>query len=394
MLKNILFCLITLPAWTQAETYILSHFTFKNGDWNTFLSLQNGSSSEQEIDLIVYDNQGETIGETTWQLAANATLVGSLDTLIPFAAEVGWLSMHAQTDLLYGIAKFSFLDKGTSSLGLTKVTDTGIVFPLIENNQNWQSGFAAVNTSDQSASLLVELIQPDGQIVDTVFRSLAAREKLVTMAADLFEVQTPAQAIIRIKSTQQIAGFALSFYTGNDQIVAVPGLPFNYEVALPDGMSPDAPIETLQLTFMLGQWDVDASWPIGGGVRNEGNGPVTCYFAEDGITLRRDWDVFMNSGAHVLGFDTHHYDVDIQAWRAEWKPANADTAPSRFIVGNIEEGTYVEIHTGVDGFGKPYTAYTRFFDVTESSYEVQTDWQYNDGTMAISTWRASFKRAE
>ena len=138
----------------------------------------------------------------------------------------------------------------------------------------------------------------------------------------------------------------------------------------PDGMSPDAPQETLELVFMLGTWQVDASWPLGGGIRAEGSGSVTCAFDSDGQTLRREWDIQMNEGTHLLGHDTHRFDVEKQTWLAEWVPRNSNTAPVLGIVGVFEEGELHELHEGVNGGGQAYSARTRFFDIDDSGGEL------------------------
>ncbi len=226
----ILFCLALSNPQGKNHEYTLPHYTLKDGLWSTSISLHNGTSTTQHLQVTAYDNDGQATGSTHHELAPNATLVGAIEQLLSDGhTEAGWLRINADTDQLTGIIKFAFDGSGSSSLPISSERDTGLLFPLIENNSQWRSGFALVNTSDKETTLTLELMHSDGRVLATEQLTLSAYSKLVTMADDLFSGDLPGESIVRATSTQDLAGFALSFKDGLSQIVAVPARPFHYQ---------------------------------------------------------------------------------------------------------------------------------------------------------------------
>lgn len=210
--------------------YYLPHFTTKDGLWSTTLSLHNHSGLTQSVEVVVYDNDGRDSGTSTRILDPNATLVGPIETLLPGEhPEVGWLHLRADTKELSGTIKFTFVNGGSSSLSISDTSGTGLVFPLIENNDVWRSGFALVNLSHSACDMQMELVHPDGRLLARESLSLPGHGKIVTMADDMFAANVPRQSIIRVTATQSITGFSLSFGEGARQIIAVPANTFTFD---------------------------------------------------------------------------------------------------------------------------------------------------------------------
>lgn len=226
----ILICLSISTPLVQAHQYYLPHYTVKDGLWETTISLHNGASTTQRLQVTAYDNQGQDTGAIFWTIDPHATLVGAIGTLLGDGhAETGWLHIRSDTDQLTGTIKFTFNGSGSSSLSIARQSDSGLLFPLIENHSSWRSGFALVNLSDSESNVILELVHPDGRVLQSERNTLPAHGKLVGMADDFFSGELPAESIVRASSAQDLTGFALSFKDGLSQIVAVPAHPFHHQ---------------------------------------------------------------------------------------------------------------------------------------------------------------------
>lgn len=208
----------------QNITY-LPHFTLKPAQWDTVMTLVNPWDQSLDLTLAAYANSGVYQGSTALTLAPGEGLSQSVATLFPQRfSDVGWLKIGASDRLPTGIMTFTFAStRATSSLPIQSDVGTFIVFPLIQNDQFWSSGFAICNGGDDAVQLQAELVAHGGSPLDSVGIDLGARSKWVGMVDMLFDVEIPETTCVRVESTGPVQGFALSFAPGNSQIVAVPG---------------------------------------------------------------------------------------------------------------------------------------------------------------------------
>lgn len=218
------FCFTLMVLGQERHTFYMPHFTFKAGAWVTQLKLHNPTAALQTVWVKAFDNQGELVAETQWQLGPLAGVFGPVNELLPEGSpEAGWLELQAETPEIRGIIKFTATASGgTSSLTTAHETSRYLVFPLLENTASWSAGMSLVNVSEETAALELELWDGDGHIRAMRNIELAPKAKLVSMAADLFEETPPELASLRVKSSVPITGFALSFHEGITQIVALP----------------------------------------------------------------------------------------------------------------------------------------------------------------------------
>ncbi|CAM2065264.1 S41 family peptidase [Sulfidibacter corallicola] len=230
-----------------AESLYLPHFTFRQGLWETQLSLNNTQYKPQRVSVRAYDNDGNLNAESIWTLHPGEGIWGSIADLMPeLTAETGWLELSSDGTGLEGLMKFTRLGGllGSSSLPLTDTTSQALLLPLLEHSTFWESGLAVVNTADEQAVLDLELISRDGRVLDRRQRSLAAKAKLVSMLDDIFTEQSlPDSVQVRITSDKTITGFALTFGPDITQIVSVPA-----------SVIAGAPEETVTLDEIKGLW--------------------------------------------------------------------------------------------------------------------------------------------
>lgn len=208
-----------------AQSTILPHFTYRDAQWNTQLSVYVPGPDDQQVTVRAYDNTGMLNASNDVRINGLTGFFGTVHDLLPdLTADVGWLEFSAQGDQLEGIMKFSYLPTGgTSSLPLTREVSQRWALLLMENDNDWASGFVVTNTGDQRAEVTLTLLAFDGTPVDVHALSLAPHAKHVAMLSDVFPSSLPDHAILEIESSVDVAAFALTFQADMQQIVAVPG---------------------------------------------------------------------------------------------------------------------------------------------------------------------------
>lgn len=218
------FLVMSWGAMAQKHTLYIPHFTFKDGLWKTEISLNHTGEDTQEIVVTAYDDSGQEQGIFIRELTPVGGIHGDVTQLMPdLASDVGWLKITTGSAPIQGLVKFSHLiNGGSSSLPAVWVPSKDLVFSLLENSSQWNSGFAVVNTSDFEATLQLSLYSFDGNLVQTVNRVLSPNSKLVTMLDEIFQENLPAAGFLELHSSQDVVALALTFSQNLDQIVAVP----------------------------------------------------------------------------------------------------------------------------------------------------------------------------
>ncbi len=217
------FTLLAVCPLLAQHTYVMPHFTERQGDWSTQLSLVNATGAATAVTLTAYSNDGTLLAEHEQWLAPQAGLHHSLPTLFPNLAEDrGWLQIKSSVAELAGLMTFTSLHGGgTASLPLGETPAPGLLFPLLEHHGARQSGLVLTNPGDTAAIATLRLIDPNGAVT-TQTLNLAARAKWVGMLADLLPEATPARVSVAVSADQPLVGFALTFQDAVSQIFAVP----------------------------------------------------------------------------------------------------------------------------------------------------------------------------
>ncbi len=217
--------LLSASLYAQDHVSYLPHFTQTAGKWNTVLNLTNPESTEASVVVQAWGVDGEDLGSTTINLGPTRGVSSSVADLFPeMEADKGWLSLNASSENVKGVMMFSDITTGGES-GLPLIAKVGqnLTLPLLENEAQRQSGFVAVNLGEVQTTLTLTFTSLDASFKRSVTQTLEARSKLVAMLPALFGDDIPEKGRLNIDSATNIAGFALTFKNGTQQIVAVPG---------------------------------------------------------------------------------------------------------------------------------------------------------------------------
>jgi hypothetical protein len=201
----------------------LPHWTFLNQAWTTLLTLANPGDLAADLRLTLKGTDGTTLAEQSFSLAAGSGWHARLDLPFPAATgKAGWCLIESSQPGLSGLMTFTFTSsQGSSSLPLVETPGNRLVLTGLTQDSPWTSGLALVNLAGAEQEVEVRL-QPIGEgSPQSIRRTLAAGSKWVTMLSDLFG-SLPKRSFLIVQGSAPLTGFALSFTSGNQQIVAVP----------------------------------------------------------------------------------------------------------------------------------------------------------------------------
>ena len=85
------------------------------------------------------------------------------------------------------------------------------------------------------------------------------------------------------------------------------------------GLNPDAPPETEQFAFMVGDWDCTIRRMGPDGQYAEARARWTGFFILDGYAIQDDWKVPQPDGTwRTTGFNVRHFDAKKGRWMCRW----------------------------------------------------------------------------
>ena len=158
------------------------------------------------------------------------------------------------------------------------------------------------------------------------------------------------------------------------------------------GMSKDAPPQTRQYTFLLGDWKVEAEAMKPDQTWTKGGGKMHVAFADDGVTLVEDMVLRLEGLGEFEGQNRRVYNPDAGQWDVRWTPKGQDTVFE--IVGKKVDGKMVEYSSGSDQYG-PFKDTVYYTDVKKNSFKVWMDRVYTEtGHEIEGLYRATMTRVK
>lgn len=216
----------------EPRTAFIPHYTQTPDSWSTTVTINNPTFSTQTIQIQAYNADGQDVGRHSLQLQAHQSFSGSVSALIPsLTADKGWLQIEADPSVTGMMTFRSLSTGGVSSLPMVEPTGKNLLLSRLDHNQTSQAGFAVINQENEEATLAVTLVDMNGGNTRRIFREMPAKGKLVAMVTELFGSDLPEQFYLTLSGSTQISGFALLFENQAAQIVAVPGSPWQYDLA-------------------------------------------------------------------------------------------------------------------------------------------------------------------
>ncbi len=154
--------------------------------------------------------------------------------------------------------------------------------------------------------------------------------------------------------------------------------------AVTDGPNPEAPPETSQLAFFIGEWDITAKTKRPDGTYYLNKARSNAYYILDGFAIRDDYRA-LDAGGNVVfrGAGFRSYDPGKKKWTIMWIMANQPGYTH--IEAKMVGGRLTSTGKGYDGSGPFLERYT-YYIISEDHYSFKMDRSYNEG----KTWIEDF----
>ena len=204
------------------------------GSFKTYLNLINANPDQDaQVIITLHAADGDVLGDSLYYtVPRNAKLRGDLNDLFagnPAAHNAqGWLEVSSSCDRLVGTVSFNNTDDTyLTSFELSGNPLKQFVFPLTTEDSQYETAIAILNANDVTATVRVELWNPDGSIDHTAVLSLQPHSRIAQYLSDLFPGMQPRVAgNIRIGSDQPVHGVGLINDRELHFITAMPAMPY------------------------------------------------------------------------------------------------------------------------------------------------------------------------
>jgi tetratricopeptide (TPR) repeat protein len=146
------------------------------------------------------------------------------------------------------------------------------------------------------------------------------------------------------------------------------------------GMSKDAPPQTRQYAFMLGDWKIEAEAMKPDQTGTTGSGHLRVAFADDGVTLVEDMLLKLDGLGEFEGQNRRVFNPDAGQWDVRWTPKGQDATfeiVGKMVDGKMVDGKMVEYSGGNDQHGA-YKDTVHYTDIKKNSFKVWMDRVYTD----------------
>ncbi|WP_299223436.1 YHS domain-containing (seleno)protein [uncultured Psychroserpens sp.] len=144
---------------------------------------------------------------------------------------------------------------------------------------------------------------------------------------------------------------------------------------IPFGMSAKAPPETLQMAFLVGNWEVNYKQKRNDGTYSETKGRWYGQFTPDGMSIIDYW----GKGMPVQGINVRTYDANLGKWSMTWVQNNT-LGNKALIEGELvsEKMIFQTKYWELDPSGQ-YLNRITFYNVTNNSFQYHIDTSVDGG---------------
>lgn len=145
-------------------------------------------------------------------------------------------------------------------------------------------------------------------------------------------------------------------------------------------LNPEAPPETAQFAFIVGEWDCVTRFmkPDGNGY-SEGRAKWTGYFILDGWAIQDDWLSFLPNGAKGLGTNIRSFNPQTGHWDNRW--LSSGNLQWKYFSAEKVGDTMVMTGEGEDARG-PFVDRNIFYDIGADQWKWRKDRSWDGG----ETW--------
>jgi len=215
----------------QAQaTWRIPHFTVRQGDWQTRVTLVNPSSIEVPLLLRVHPGDGGSHVQKSVILSPGGTWTAQLDQTVSLPAATGWVEMLAPESEMGILVTLSFLPSGAfvslPALEASSAAQRLALMPPPDVGGNAvSSGFALLNPQADPGELNLLWHDQDGTAMELASRALPPRSTWVALLGDLLPQGSSGRGWLEVVASVPLHAMYLGFTAENGQIAALPALP-------------------------------------------------------------------------------------------------------------------------------------------------------------------------
>ena len=211
--------------------------------WKTILNLINAAAAEADVTVTFHGADATVlwqfqkhfkIGE---QLRDDVTNIfnnppSDINNLVAdpaFLNAAGWVEVESTQDQILGTLTFNASDDHfAASYELSATPLNQFIFPIVSQNDSYQTGVALLNNNADPANVTVELWGPDGNMIGTPATLTLAPHSLTAAYLDsLFPNMDPLLiGNLRIRSDKAVYGFGIVNDSNFMFVMAMPPIPF------------------------------------------------------------------------------------------------------------------------------------------------------------------------
>lgn len=206
---------------SKASTVLHYPHIASDQDWWTGIVAYNPSTTATTATLNAYGSSGTLLNSQSITIGPKERFISAVSTL-SLNTETAWIKIESAKPIaglqLVGGTNEQYV-AANSVVG--NATSEGI-FPKLEDD-GW-TGIAFVNTASSSALISLTAINDNGDIIATSTATLAAHEKIVSIANSLFLSDISSATYIKYSSNRNLVGFQLNGSSDGMFLDCLPGL--------------------------------------------------------------------------------------------------------------------------------------------------------------------------
>ena len=193
----------------EGVTMIYSPRFVLNNERTTRLNIINGNEDTAEITLELFSDGGFPIASKTYNVAGNGQINGILTDVFGDSAlknRSGWIKASSTQDQIVGVVTFMGPDqKSLGSFELSGKPLDRFIFPLVSENNDFETELSFLNTEAGTASLTLQLWDTNGTLRASRTVSLAPGANLYSTLFGLFEMRLDT-GNVRVLSNRPVYG--------------------------------------------------------------------------------------------------------------------------------------------------------------------------------------------
>jgi hypothetical protein len=189
-----------------------------SSDYITLLNVINGNQdSPALVAITLHHPDGTVLATMTRLLPKNSQLKGNLVDLfhdtIELQSGAGWLEISSNIGRVVGTVSFTNSENAfLTSIELSGTPMNNFLFPLVSEDEDFQTGLALLNSGDQPAHVQLELWGVSGTLDVSSTITLAPQSRISQILPQMFPGMSSRRAgNVRIRSDRPIHGIGVMY---------------------------------------------------------------------------------------------------------------------------------------------------------------------------------------